>query len=1461
MGFKLNYLREELLLRNKGTKKLFAIFVAFIMILSMLSPMQVSANDDFSKLKSSNDEATLLTKAAIVEQLNISNGPAVLHPDLQDLSGNSPVAVIVHLSEKPVALEKGIRDLEGRSFSTAEAQKVEQTVQMQQAEVLQEMKKENVSFEQGYTFNTVLNGFAAQIKASDLEKLLEIEGVTLIEPDAEVYAYEEALAAGQVEAYMNTSNSFLGIEQLWARGIEGQGVKVAVLDTGIDTTHPEFAGIYKGGKNFILHDPNMYKLPRDDNDGSETKPFERPDHQPLVNARGSSYATSHGTHVAGTIAAIGANQYGIKGIAPKVDLYSYRVLGAYGSGATSGIVAAIEYAVEQEIDVINLSLGGGSNSENDASSFAINNAALAGVIAVIATGNDGPGRGTMGTPATSPLGIAVGNSTNPETAYHAVATVSAGSFEWSQQLNLMATTFGEDLAQQLSGEFELVAVPGIGTAANYTGIDVNGKIALISRGDIPFVEKIEHAKNAGAVGAIIHNFAGGTNAPGPSETFLGDSFDFIPTFDMSVTDGEALRSALASATVGTISFNEYGSMSSIGDEINDSSSRGPSTPNFDIKPDVVAPGTNIMSTVPTYKTNTAAGEAINPAQAYDRKTGTSMATPHIAGIAALIKQANPSWTPFDVKVALANTADILDTSKYDVFDQGAGRVNAYEAAFPSALAYVQDTAKRDASGAIVAHEKGSVTFGPQPIKEQNISITKEITVQDIGGIGGNYSVSVDMLQGFGDATVTVDKSSFTLNIEELLTVTLTASRNTAAKLGDEIFGYIHLTPSQTVTTETQIFVDRAELNMTEEEAIQLNVVEKTTTTPVTHTTISLPFAADFGGEAPTTIENMAITETDLSFNDDGINDSAELTFTLTGDVATNYIELWDLEDPEGGEYDDGYIGYLHASTSLGAGSWRLEIDGYYTPWGSTGAELIPDGVYTIDFTALTPTGVIGDYVGPVFVKSTAAALKNINITSDSVTSGDTATVTSSDTVNIAVDAQVDDKYVDYKALLASYGLSYDINSKLIVLYAVTRDDEIIEDDFITLQQDGTFAFNVGEQLNEATDSITIIILDAAGNISEHTIFGEEVSIITSQNIINKLDAATLSDGLDISNNVDEEDFTKAASNKLTFVSSVPVKQSSAPINATTKADGPPRPTTFESNTVVDVTKLATYMVADNSIVEVTEGLVTAKKSGTTTITVNYGKNTVVIPVTVNPGKTNPEPNPNPKPNPGGGTGGGGSGGGGSTGGGGATTPEAKPEAEKPEITQPEEQEKPAPSFVPTDLPANHWAASYIQQMINKGLLKGNENGEVKPDANVTRAQFASILARALDLKASENAPFSDIGKYAEATQAEIAAIFEAGIAKGTDGKYNPSGDVTRAQLALMLYRAYEYVTGEKYVPKGQPSFTDLGKYNEETITAIAMLEELGIASGDQGKFKPTAPATRAHTAKMVINFLEVIDGL
>ena len=1118
--------------------KFLSTFLAIVMVLSLLTPMSsASATEKTKPFKAENQsESILQQKAAIAEQAELSDQAPRLHADLEKVEGKQEVDVIIHLSENPVALEQGIKELAGKTFTAANEKSAKAKVQSQQTFLKKEMKIKKITFKQNFSYNTVLNGLAATVKADELDKLLEIKGVTLVEPDAEVHASENKLTKakgkagsaikekGQVSPTMDTSIPFLGIEPLWEEGFEGQGIKVAVIDTGIDKDHPDFAGIYKGGKNFVPHTGSDYARERADDDASETSPLDRPDNRPEFNANGSSFYTSHGTHVAGTIAAIGANEYGIKGIAPKVDLYAYRVLGAYGSGSTSGVIAAIEESVIQDMDVINLSLGGGSNTETDASSYAINNAMLAGTISVIATGNSGPNRGTMGTPSTAPFGIAVGNTTNPETMYDIEVSVEAGDYNLSKQLNLMSTTYGVDLDTQLAGEFDLIAIPGAGEVADFDGIDVEGKVALIARGDIAFVDKISNARANGAVATLIHNFAGGTNAPDISDVFLGDDFAFLPTVDMSQTDGDAIRAALENSD-GKVSFSNVKSTTTDGDEVNDSSSRGPSVPNFDIKPDVSAPGTNIMSTIPMYQADF---PDATYEEAFTRKTGTSMATPHVAGIAVLVKQANPDWNAFDVKVALSNTAKVLDTEKYDVMAQGSGRVQAHAAAHANILAYSVDQAIPDQSGESVENLKGTVTFGPQNLSEGNLSVTKEILVKDQKGNGGDYDVTVDVTKAFKDATVTVDKSSFTLDGEQLLTVTLTASQTADTKAGDEILGYIHI---DGVDTE-----------------------------------LSLPFAADFSGEAVASIEDMAITETDLSFDGDGYKDSATLSFRITDDVETNYVELWDIMNPEGGEYEDGYIGFLHASNFLAAGSYTLNVAGQYNPWSGEEATTIPDGLYTVDFTALTVSGnppIIGDYVGPIIVKSEAGTIEG-------AISGTTAT------------GQIVDKYIEYNTELADYGLDYDINTKLSATYEVTNYGGTADAQPIELQQDGSFTFDVAS-LNENTESVVVKYEDAAGNNAQQTIYEGDGEPGEPDEVTYAVTPENLS-------------LTVGDTEQLIVT------------ETTTAADG----TVSEE----DVTADATFESANDAVANVQNGNVTAVDAGNTEITVSYEEFTATIAVEV-----------------------------------------------------------------------------------------------------------------------------------------------------------------------------------------------------------------------------------------------------
>lgn len=183
--------------------------------------------------------------------------------------------------------------------------------------------------------------------------------------------------------------------------------------------------------------------------------------------------------------------------------------------------------------------------------------------------------------------------------------------------------------------------------------------------------------------------------------------------------------------------------------------------------------------------------------------------------------------------------------------------------------------------------------------------------------------------------------------------------------------------------------------------------------------------------------------------------------------------------------------------------------------------------------------------------------------------------------------------------------------------------------------------------------------------------------------------------------------------------------------------------------------------------------------------------------------------------------------------------------------------KPDPVPVFTDV--NGWAVEHVEKAASYGFVKGYDNGTFQPDKMLTRAQMTAVFSRALQLTTvGEPTPFKDISGYEASTQQEIMAAFEAGIIKGDGALFKPSNQLTRVQAARMFYRAYTHVTSEAYTPKQAAPFTDIAKYGAEDQQAIAMLYELEIATGDKGQFKPASPITRAHVAKMMVNFYEKV---
>ncbi|MFJ7726017.1 S8 family serine peptidase [Neobacillus sp. NPDC097160] len=476
-------------------------------------------------------------------------------------------------------------------------------------------------------FHEAIDGFSIQASPETIAKLAEQQQILNVSPVTQYQAETEEsvkiIGIDAVRSFFDQKNERL----------TGKGITVGVIDTGVDYTHPDLKRNFAGGHDLVDNDL----------DPMETL------------AQGK--ATIHGTHVAGIIAANGK----IKGVAPEAKIVAYRALGPGGGGTTEQVIAAIDQAIKDKVDIVNLSLGNDINGPDLPISLALNRAVDKGIVAVAASGNSGPNVWTVGSPGTASKAISVGASTP---TMEIPSLLIEGMRE---KIRLQPLEGSGQWA--IDRTLELVD-GGIGRKSELK--HVQGKIALIKRGTLTFSEKAKNALDAGAKAVLIYNNMSGG--------FMGnlDTQLTLPVGSLTKGDGVILQKELKKRSVtARVLVNEER------DRLADFSSRGPVTGTWEIKPDIVAPGVAINSTVPG---------------GYLSLQGTSMAAPHVAGACALIKQAHPEWTPEQIKAALMNTAKPLtgtakiqvkrnegnrgeaaESPYYRTYEQGAGRIQVDEA--------------------------------------------------------------------------------------------------------------------------------------------------------------------------------------------------------------------------------------------------------------------------------------------------------------------------------------------------------------------------------------------------------------------------------------------------------------------------------------------------------------------------------------------------------------------------------------------------------------------------------------------------------------------------------------------------------------------------------------------------------------------------------------------------------------
>jgi subtilisin family serine protease len=660
------------------------------------------------------------------------------------------------------------------------------------------------------SFDFAVNGFSATLTAAEAESLATQKGVLSVQRD-----YLRQL-------HTSHSPEFLGLDDrggAWDSGFTGAGVVVGVIDTGIWPEHPSFAARPDLGPPAITLetidlDPDLAveKLSTgcdfgDTAHNSADVAFEC--NNKLIGARdmrflyeaiigSETYTTArdydgHGTHTASTAAgnpdvesSIFGREFGeVSGIAPDAQIVAYSACGDQGCFG-GDLAGAIDQAVADGVDIINYSIGSDTPGLTGPDDFAFLFAADAGVFVATSSGNAGPDAGTVGSPASVPWVTTVGASLQKKTyVAEAITGEGASQSRWSRWFKRDTGRYdGASITPGTGGQFPFVDAANHGNElcnpdVAFTG-DISGKVVLCLRGGPARVEKSRAVAEAGGLGMVLYN-------PDDTQDLLTDNH-WVPSVHVNFTDGSAMKQYIAdNGAAATVEITDGERERQRGNTMAAFSSRGPvGAPASDdiIKPDVTAPGVQILAGNSMTPTLGAPGEL------FQSISGTSMSSPHVAGLLALLKQAHPEdWTPAMAKSALMTTArqDIRKEdgqTRADPFDFGAGHVDpegrasrqgsifnpglVYDAGFNEYLGFMCDAGPEifvnpartcaNLAAAQIPTDATNLNYPSIAVSEVPGAKTVIRTVTNVSDETSTYRARVDEPSGY-DVTVTPEQIS------------------------------------------------------------------------------------------------------------------------------------------------------------------------------------------------------------------------------------------------------------------------------------------------------------------------------------------------------------------------------------------------------------------------------------------------------------------------------------------------------------------------------------------------------------------------------------------------------------------------------------------------------------------------------------------------------------------------------
>ena len=682
-------------------KRILAFVLSLCMILS-LAPVGTVAHAQETVSGETAAEQDLVIQELDSDEVNVDltlesavSSDLALEQEVVDEEGNVPVFIIMEgesiLEEDAAAVVN--EDTQAKSEELVEAQS--EVVAEIEATVL-----EGEELEVTYHYTWLVNGVAATIPYNAMADIEAVKGVekVVVQPIYQIFE-DEVTAVEDVSTLTISDGVMVGRESAWAEGYTGRGIKIAVIDTGLDLDHQNFGELREDALTEDSADKDTVAAVLDQLNASAR--YSGLTAEDVYHSSKVVYAFNysddtidvthandeqgdHGTHVAGIAAANKVDECAVVGVAPDAQLYILKVFGAQRAGYSSDIVAALEDALILGADVVNMSLGSPAGFTSSASDF-VNEiyarVADTGTVLAISAGNNYTAgfSNLWGTDLN--LTENIDNAVIGEPAIYSTSLSVAAVENWKVQRNYIqvsdgyqmgfvetSASYGIPSVLTLEGEYGLVAIPGYGEAADYEGLDVTGKVVLVSRGTISFPEKLTYASAAGAAACIVYN-----NASGEIYMDLTGTEGTIPCVSITMADGAYLLAALEADPAVSVSFPEDLAAIPSADayEMSEFSSWGVA-PDLSLEPDIAAPGGNIYSTIDDGQ--------------YGLMSGTSMAAPNIAGMSALVMQYARETFEGDWRTMVQNL--LMSTSVplnydaelyYSPRQQGSGLANVYNA--------------------------------------------------------------------------------------------------------------------------------------------------------------------------------------------------------------------------------------------------------------------------------------------------------------------------------------------------------------------------------------------------------------------------------------------------------------------------------------------------------------------------------------------------------------------------------------------------------------------------------------------------------------------------------------------------------------------------------------------------------------------------------------------------------------